>query len=91
MSIRMIVLACDNHDCAGLVGITEPTSVNDARGTASAAFGWTKTEHLDHCSACSRERAPGIPSSSLMGFSHDDETDTHGPTQDPPRTLSDAS
>ncbi|MFG1709204.1 hypothetical protein ACFLIM_39040 [Nonomuraea sp. M3C6] len=90
MSIRMIVLACDTDHCANLCGITEPTSINDARSTASAAFGWTKAGDLDHCKTCSSTHGPGSSYSSLMVFSHY-ESSTREHDQDPPRTRSDAS
>jgi hypothetical protein len=80
MSIRTIVLACDN--CAGLCGITEPTNVNDARSTASAAFGWTKDGDADHCRTCSHARALRRSPSSLMVFNHDEES-TREHDQDP--------
>ncbi|PRX66138.1 hypothetical protein B0I32_106274 [Nonomuraea fuscirosea] len=83
MSIHTIVLACDG--CANVCGITAPTSINDARGTASAAFGWTRDGDLDHCATCSRGHDPGDLSSSLMVFPHDG-TRTFGTHPDPPRT-----
>ncbi len=81
MSIHTIVLACNG--CANVCGITAPTSINDARGTASAAFEWTRDGDLDHCATCNRGHDPGDPSSSLTVFRRHDETPTLGTHPDP--------